>query len=113
MFFYFPAFLIISSREAQYETFFEEGGIPDIIISFLDKYGIWTNQWTCLYQALMKVSMNKIALWIRVFADDWASKSAIKANNVHRISKMPNSYKAYIFWFQTYFDLRKIHMLLF
>ena len=40
-----------------------------------------TNQWTWLYEALLEVSMTKIALWIRVWADDLAAESAIKASN--------------------------------
>ena len=34
-----------------------------------------------IYQALFEVSMNKIALWIRVCTDDWAAESTIKASN--------------------------------
>ena len=41
-------------------------------LSFIDKYGVLTNQWTWLYEALLEVPMTKIALWIRVCADDWA-----------------------------------------
>ena len=52
-----------------------------LITSFYDKYGIPTNQWTWLYEALLEVSMTKIALWIRICADDWAAKRAIKASN--------------------------------
>ena len=51
------------------------------LLAFIDKYGVLTNQWTWLYEALLEVSMTKIALWIRVYADDWAAESAIKASN--------------------------------
>ena len=51
------------------------------LLAFIDKYGVLTNQWTWLYEVLLEVSMTKIALWIRVCADDWAAKSAIKASN--------------------------------
>ena len=51
------------------------------IATLIDKYGVLTNQWTWLYEALLKVSMTKIALWIRDCADDRAAKSAIKAGN--------------------------------
>ena len=30
---------------------------------------------------LLEVSMTKIALWIRICADDWAAESAMKASN--------------------------------
>ena len=51
------------------------------LLAFIDKYGILTNQWTWLYEVLLEVSMTKIALWIRVCADDWAAESAIKTSN--------------------------------
>ena len=34
-----------------------------------------------MYEALFEVLMNKIALWMRVCADDWVAESAIKASN--------------------------------
>ena len=54
----------------------------DSFLAFIDKYGILTNQWTGLYEPLLEVSMTKIALWIRVWADNWAAESAIKISNV-------------------------------
>ena len=51
------------------------------LLAFIAKYGVPTNQWTWLYQALLEVSMTIIALWICVCADDWAAESAIKASN--------------------------------
>ena len=51
------------------------------LLAFIDRYGVLTNQWNWLYEALLEVSMTKIALWIRVCADDWAAESAIKASN--------------------------------
>ena len=51
------------------------------LLAFIDKYGILTNQWTWLYEALLEVSVTKIALWICVCADDWAAESAIKASS--------------------------------
>ena len=51
------------------------------LLAFIAKYGVRTNQWTWLYEALLEVSMTTIALWICVCADDWAAESAIKASN--------------------------------
>ena len=51
------------------------------LLTFIAKYGVPTNQLTWLYEALLEVSQTKIALWIRVSADDWTTKSAIKASN--------------------------------
>ena len=51
------------------------------LLSFIAKYGVPTNQWTWLYEALLEVSMTKIALWIRVYVDDWTSESVVKASN--------------------------------
>ena len=48
------------------------------LLAFIDKYGIPTNQWTWFYEALLEVSMTKIALWICFCADDWAVESALK-----------------------------------
>ena len=41
----------------------------------------WPTNELDLYEALLEVSMTKIALWICVCADDWAAESAIKASN--------------------------------
>ena len=51
------------------------------LLAFIDKYGVLTNQWTWLYEALLEVSMTKIALWIRVCADDWAGQKCDKSCN--------------------------------
>ena len=40
------------------------------------EYGIQISQFACLYQALLEESMNKIALRIRVCADDWTAESS-------------------------------------
>ena len=56
-------------------------GLQRPLLAFIDKYGVLTNQWTWLYEALSEVSITKIALWIRVCADDWTAESAIKASN--------------------------------
>ena len=61
-----------------------------ILLAFIDKYGVLTNQWTWLYEALLEVSMAKIALWIRVCADDRTAESAIKASNVSTIVQGTN-----------------------
>ena len=50
------------------------------LLAFIGKYGVLTSQWTWLYEALLEVSMTKIALWVRACADDWAAESAIKAS---------------------------------
>ena len=55
--------------------------IDGTLLAFIDKYGVLTKQWTWLYEALLEVSMTKIALWIGVCADDRAAESAIKASN--------------------------------
>ena len=51
------------------------------LFAFIDKYGVPTNQWTSLYEALLEVCMNKIALSIHVCADDWMAESVINASN--------------------------------
>ena len=51
------------------------------LLAFTAKYGVSTNQWTWLCQALLEVSMTTIALWICVCADDWAAELAVKASN--------------------------------
>ena len=51
------------------------------LLAFIAKYGVPTNQWTWLCQALLEVSTNTITLWIHVCVDDWAYKSAIKGSN--------------------------------
>ena len=51
------------------------------LLAFIAKYGVPTNQWTWLYEALLEVSMTEIALWIRVYVDDWTAESAVKASN--------------------------------
>ena len=61
------------------------------LLAFIDKYGVPTNQWTWLYEALLEVSMAKIALWIPVCADDWADESAIKASNGFTFYERPVS----------------------
>ena len=39
-----------------------------------------------MYQALLEVSMNKIALLINVCADDWTAEKAIIASNEHLLT---------------------------
>ena len=58
---------------------FQPGGCQPIVL--VNITSVLTNQWTWLYEALLEVSMTKIQLWIRVCADNWAAKSAIKASN--------------------------------
>ena len=57
------------------------------LLAFIAKYGVSTNQWTWLCQALLEVSMTTIVLWICVCADDWAAELAVKASNVLDIWK--------------------------
>ena len=59
------------------------------LLAFTAKYGVPTNQWTWLCQALLEVSMTTIALWICVCADDWAAELAVKASNAHFFWKQP------------------------
>ena len=56
------------------------------LLAFIDKYSLPTDQWTCLYEALLKGSMAKMALWICVCIVDRAAESAIKASNAVAIS---------------------------
>ena len=50
----------------------------------MDKYGVIISQLDCLYQALLQMYMNKIALWIRVGVDDLTAETAIIASNETR-----------------------------
>ena len=52
------------------------------LLAFVDKYGVSISQFIWLCQALLEVSMNKIALWINVCADDWTAEMSTIANNV-------------------------------
>ena len=61
------------------------------LLAFIAKYGVPTNQWTWFYEALLEVSMTKIALWIRVYVDDWTAESAVKASNVTPLIDYVNS----------------------
>ena len=76
-----------------------------LLAIFIDKYGVPTNQWTLLCEALLEVSMTKIALWIRVCADDWTAESAIKASNEEWLSVLCRVYvpSCFIFHFPTIF----------
>ena len=58
-------------------------------LAIIDNYGVPISQWTWLYQLLLEVSMNKIALWINVCADDWTVERAIIASNI----KLPETWK--------------------
>ena len=51
------------------------------LLAIIDNYGLVISQWTWLYQALLEMSMNKIALWITVHAGDWTAERAIIASN--------------------------------
>ena len=51
------------------------------LLAFTAKFGVPINQWTWLYEVLLEVSMTKIALWIRVYVDDWTAESAVIASN--------------------------------
>ena len=51
------------------------------LLAFTAKYGVSTNQWTWLCQALLEVSVTTITLWICVCADDWTAELAVKASN--------------------------------
>ena len=55
--------------------------VNQTLLAFIAKYGIPTNQWTWLYEALLEVSMTKIAQLICVYVDDWTAESAVKASN--------------------------------
>ena len=51
------------------------------LFELTSKYGVPINQWAWLYQALLEVSMNKIALWINICADDWTVGKTIIVSN--------------------------------
>ena len=51
------------------------------LLAIIDKYDFPFSQWAWLYQTLLEVSMNNIAVWINVCADDWTAKRAIIASN--------------------------------
>ena len=51
------------------------------LLAIIDKYVIQISQWAWLYQALLEVSVNKIALWINVGTDDWSTERAILPSN--------------------------------
>ena len=46
-----------------------EMNFSEILLAVINKYGILISQWAWLCQALLEVSMNKIALWIKFCAD--------------------------------------------
>ena len=52
------------------------------LLEIIDKYGVLISQWIWLYQALLEVSMNKIALWLNFSADDWTAKRTTIASNM-------------------------------
>ena len=54
----------------------------DSLLAIIDKYGVPISQSAWLYQPLLEVLMNKIALWINVCADDWTDKRGIIGSNV-------------------------------
>ena len=57
------------------------------LLEIVDKYGVPVSQWAWLCQTLLEVSMNKIALWINVCADDWAAEmSTISSNEAQQSS---------------------------
>ena len=62
-------------------TFSSKNFISFSLLAFTAKYGVPTNQWTWLCQALLEVSMTTIALWICACVDDWAAELAVKASN--------------------------------
>ena len=70
-------------------------GLSYTLLAFIDKYCVLTNQWTWLYEALLEVSMTKIALWIRVCGDDWAAESAIKASDMCEFIKWRVHWRPY------------------
>ena len=51
------------------------------LLATIDKYGILINQWAWLYQALLEVSLNIIALWISIDVDYWTAEMAVIASN--------------------------------
>ena len=61
---------------------FHINNISKTLLAIVDKYGIPISQWAWLCQALLEVSMNKIALWINVCADDWTAEMSTIASNV-------------------------------
>ena len=71
------------------------------LLSIVDKYVIPINQWTLLCQSLLEVSMNKLALWINVCADDWTAEMstiAVNAMFVHVDSLKLTGVKYFQVW---------------
>ena len=65
---------------------FDAIGFWGTLLAIIDKYGVRISQWAGLYQPLLEVSMNKIALWINICTDDWtAERAIILSNEVRKI----------------------------
>ena len=56
------------------------------LLTIIDKYDVPISQWTWLYQTLLKVPMNMIALSINVGEDDWTAE---RATMLHAVSIEP------------------------
>ena len=54
----------------------------DTLLAIVDKYDVPNNQWAWLCQVLSEVSMNTIALWLNVCADDWPAEMSTIPSNV-------------------------------
>ena len=64
---------------------------PMALLTIVDKYDVPINQWTWMCQALLEVSMNKIALRINVYADDWTAELSAIASNDYENFYRPRS----------------------
>ena len=51
------------------------------LLAIIAKYGVLIREWGGLYDTLLEVSMNKIALWLKFLVDDWTAELAIIASN--------------------------------
>ena len=56
------------------------------LLAIIDKYGVQINQWAWWYQALLEVSMNRIALWTRMHS----SRSRLIAYPMHANHAAPS-----------------------
>ena len=50
------------------------------LLAIVAKYDVPIREWAFLHQALIQLSMKKLALWISVCADDWTAEWAIIAS---------------------------------
>ena len=60
------------------------------LLAIIDKYGVPISQWIWLTE----MSMNKIAQWINICADNWIAKSVTIARNAFKFNSFQFSYSS-------------------